>query len=95
MPQPVKVPAEEAADDHEPSALETAIDLVGGVSALSKKIGVATPQVVANWRRRGQVPAEYCAAVELATESRVTRAQLNPKIFGDVAPMQKSAGAAS
>ena len=64
-------------------ALEEAIELAGGVSKLSRAIGVDTPQVVANWRRRG-VPAEYCAAVERAVDRKVTRARLHPRLFGDL-----------
>jgi DNA-binding transcriptional regulator YdaS (Cro superfamily) len=75
------------------SPIEKAIELAGGTSALAKKIGVNSPQVVSNWVARKRVPPKYCAAVERATEGRVTRQELRPELWGDVAiqPQAKAA----
>lgn len=51
----------------------------GGQSALAKAIGVV-PQVVNNWLRRGNVPAEYCPAIEKATSGKVTCEQLRADV---------------
>lgn len=40
------------------------------------------PNVVGNWRLRGQVPAERCIDVETATSGAVTRYDLRPDVFG-------------
>lgn len=69
-------------------ALERAIEVAGGLSALAVAIG-STPQVVQNWRKRG-VPPERCADVERATGGKVTRADLRPDLFGEV-PREASA----
>lgn len=60
-------------------ALLKAIDAVGTQSALAKSLGLA-PQVVNNWIRRGNVPAEYCPAIERATGSLITCEQLRPDV---------------
>lgn len=65
------------------SPLEKAIELLGGTSATARKLGVATPQVVQNWRQRRRVPPEYCEAIENATDGQVTGSELRPEIFGD------------
>lgn len=65
------------------SPIERAIESAGGLTELARKIGVATPQVVANWRTRKSVPPEYCIPVEEATDGEVTRHDLRPDIFGD------------
>lgn len=50
--------------------LDAAIAAKGGVTALAVALGVGQ-SVVSNWRMRGSVPAEQCAAIEAATGSRV------------------------
>lgn len=62
-------------------ALTKAIEHAGGVAALAKAIG-CSPQVICNWRIRGQVPPERCMAVETATGGAVTRGELRPDVFG-------------
>lgn len=62
--------------------LNDAISNIGGVSALASAVGVS-PQVVNNWRLRGQVPAKWCMAVESATKAAVTRYELRPDVFGE------------
>lgn len=65
------------------SALQRAIDLVGGQSALARALGEPVKQAhVWYWLKgAGRVPAEYCAAIERATEGKVTRHDLRPDLF--------------
>lgn len=60
-------------------ALKTAEAVIGSQSALAKAIDVA-PQVVNNWHRRGNVPADYCPAIERATQGQVTCEELRPDV---------------
>jgi DNA-binding transcriptional regulator YdaS (Cro superfamily) len=66
------------------NALNKAIDLAGGVTALAELLKT-TPQVIVNWRARKSVPPERCADIEAATKGEVTREQLRPDIFGRAA----------
>lgn len=47
-------------------ALEAAISAADGVSALGRLLGVGQ-NYVSNWRARGLVPVERCAAIERTT----------------------------
>src|SRR6476661_11224658 len=58
--------------------LQQAIDAVGGVSELARKIGISQPSI-SNWSR---VPAERVAVVEQMTG--VDRALLRPDLFDKV-----------
>jgi len=58
-------------------ALNQACDAAGGVSAIASQIGV-TQQAVSNWKKRGNVPAFHCAAIEKATSGAVRRWHLRP-----------------
>lgn len=62
------------------SALDTAISIAGGLSALALKLKV-TPQVINNWRTRG-VPPDRVLALEAATDGQITRYALRPDVFG-------------
>jgi DNA-binding transcriptional regulator YdaS (Cro superfamily) len=67
------------------NALQRAADIVGGQTALASAIGPPIKQGhVWYWlnQRRGKVPAEHCAAIEQATDGKVTRHDLRPDIFG-------------
>lgn len=66
--------------------LERALEIVGSQCALANACGTAQ-QTVWHWLRKanGRVPAEYCAAVERATNGRVTKEQLRPDVFPDTA----------
>lgn len=46
---------------------------------------------VAMWLKRGKVPAEVCADIELATGGQVTCADLRPDVFRAAKPARKSA----
>lgn len=61
------------------SAIEKAIEVAGGLSALASKLGIKPPSVY-EWKARGRVPAERVLDVESATG--VTRYELRPDIFG-------------
>lgn len=64
------------------SALSEAISICGTQTELASRIGgkVKTGHIY-HWLR-SKVPAEHCAAIESATQGRVTRYQLRPDIFG-------------
>lgn len=47
-------------------ALDRAARIAGGQTALAKLAG-ASPSAPFMWRQRGNVPAEYCPAIERAT----------------------------
>lgn len=69
----------------EMTALERAIKLAGGLTSLANRIGV-TPQVVANWRKRGSIPPDRVLQIERATEDqngrpRVLRTDLRPDLY--------------
>lgn len=64
-------------------ALERAIEVVGGTSALASSVGVA-PSAPSMWRVRGNVPAEHCPAIERATGGAVRCEDLRPDIPWDV-----------
>lgn len=59
--------------------LDRAIDAVGGIAQLARKIGISQPSV-SNWIR---VPAQRVVAVEIATG--VSRNDLRPDLYGDQA----------
>jgi DNA-binding transcriptional regulator YdaS (Cro superfamily) len=61
------------------NALKNAEKLIGSQSALARAVGVA-PQVVNNWQRRGNVPADYCPSIERVTKGAVTCEQLRPDV---------------
>ncbi len=73
--------------------LQRAIDATGGVSALASAIQVA-PSVPSMWKKRGNVPAEHCPAIERATraigdpEKIVTCEQLRPDVHWEVLRLQ-------
>ena len=60
-------------------ALERAIKQVGSQAALARAIDVAQ-QVVNNWLRRGNVPAEYCPTIERAVSGAVRCEDLRPDV---------------
>ncbi len=61
------------------NALKAAEKVIGSQSALARAVGVV-PQVVNNWHRRGNVPADYCPSIERATQGQVTCEQLRPDV---------------
>lgn len=67
------------------NALDTAISVAEGVGKLASAIGVVQ-STVSNWRARGSVPVEHCAAIEMATSGAVTRQQLRPDDWQKIWP---------
>ncbi len=72
------------------TALDEAVEKVGGVGVLASRIGVAA-SVVSMWKKRKSVPAEYCPAIESATGVRCER--LRPSVDWSVLRMQCAHGA--
>lgn len=60
-------------------SVKRAIRIVGSQKRLGSAIGVV-PQVVNNWLRRGNVPAEYCPRIERATSGAVRCEDLRPDV---------------
>lgn len=71
-------------------ALDRAIAAAGGLSELARRMDVK-PQVIANWRKRGSVPAEQVLKVERATvdpksgRPKVLRTDLRPDLYPEAA----------
>jgi TorA maturation chaperone TorD len=63
--------------------LQKAINAVGGVAALARRIGIAQPSV-SNWTK---VPADRLASIEQATG--IPRAELRPDLFDSAAPVDE------
>ena len=61
-------------------AIERAAQLMGGQSALARKLG-CTPQAVLKMCATGRVPAERVLAIEEATDGAVTRHDLRPDLY--------------
>ena len=59
--------------------LDKAIQVAGSQAGLARSIGVAQ-QVVNNWIKRGNVPAEYCPRIERATAGAVRCEDLRPDV---------------
>lgn len=65
------------------TALNKAIEIAGGQTALAKSIGVVQQNVWSWVHRFGKAPPERCIAIEKATNGRVTRYDLRRDVFGD------------
>lgn len=59
-------------------ALDKAISLAGGPSALARALGVGK-SVISNWRARG-VPVEFCPRIERAVGRQVLCEELNDTV---------------
>ena len=62
-----------------------AVAIVGSQSALARLLGV-TPQSVSRWVQSGCAPAKRIVQIEHATAGRVTRQELKPELYGNIAP---------
>ncbi|VVC76029.1 hypothetical protein AQUSIP_13300 [Aquicella siphonis] len=60
--------------------IEEAIEIVGGQTALAKKIGVKQPTVF-KWLKKGVIPPRKVLIVEKITG--ISRFKLNPDIYPD------------
>ena len=70
------------------SALQIAITVAGGQTALAKAVGVKRPQNVQQWLKYGRAPAKWCLPIEIATG--VPRKALRPDLFADIAATRKT-----
>jgi DNA-binding transcriptional regulator YdaS (Cro superfamily) len=59
--------------------LQRAINLMGGLKVAQERLGVNTYQALQQWRVN-RVPAEYCPAIEIATDGAVRCEDLRPDI---------------
>jgi len=57
--------------------IKHALDNAAIRAAICASIGVSQ-QAITNWKSRGVVPVEHCAAIELATDRAVRRWELRP-----------------
>lgn len=63
-------------------ALEQVIEILGSQEALASCLKIRSPSI-SDWRKRGRVPAERCLEIEKLTDSRVSRYDLRPDVFGE------------
>ena len=61
------------------SALEKAIDILGGVQATADKFGLSY-MAIRQWRER-EVPVKHCISLERMTDGAVTCEELRPEVF--------------
>ena len=61
-------------------AVRTGVDHVGGVSAMSRKLG--TSRALVRYYLKTGVPAKRCRAFEAACDGVATRWELDPETFG-------------
>lgn len=66
------------------SALEKAIEVVGGQTQLARLLGVKQANVWHWLNKADRVPGEYVLAIETATGGQVTRHSLRPDLYPDV-----------
>jgi DNA-binding transcriptional regulator YdaS (Cro superfamily) len=76
-------------------ALETAVKLAGGQSALAKAIGVKQGHIWTMLNREGYAAIDYVVAIEEAVGGKITRFDLRPDIFGAKPKPKKSPQLAS
>jgi DNA-binding transcriptional regulator YdaS (Cro superfamily) len=62
-----------------------AINLLDGVTSVSRLCGVKPPSVW-EWKQRGSIPIEHCATIERATGGAVTRKDLRPDDWARIWP---------
>lgn len=72
------------------TAIERACEIVGGQAEIARICDV-TDQAVYKWVKKGFPPAERCISIEEATNSKVTRYELRPDVFGSEPPKQQVA----
>jgi DNA-binding transcriptional regulator YdaS (Cro superfamily) len=62
-------------------ALRRAKDLLGSQQRLAEAVGKKQPSVHEILKRGKRVPADWCLAVERATNGAITRHQLRPDLY--------------
>lgn len=73
------------------NALNKACAAVGCQDRLAELLLIRSASI-SGWRKRGQVPAERCLAIEQATAGAVTRHDLRPDVFGVASTDLQEAG---
>lgn len=75
-------------------ALQEAVKIVGGQTALAEKIGKKQGHIWHWLNESKKAPAEAVLAIEAATDGKVSRHQLRPDIYPPpVAPTEKASAA--
>lgn len=64
-------------------ALQKAINYAGSQTALAQRLGLSV-QVVNNWKKRGNVPAEYAPLIEFVTSGAVRAEDIRPDVLWHV-----------
>lgn len=64
-----------------------AVEIVGGLTATARATGAKGYQTVQQWIVSGQVPAQYCPALEAA--SGISRYRLRPRDGKKIWPLAK------
>lgn len=71
-------------DDKE--ALDRAIELFGSASEMAKQLGYESGSMaIRQWQSRKSVPPRAAKKIEQLLNGQVTRAELCPDVFGDIA----------
>ena len=60
------------------------IDEFGTAKALATALGKPYTTVHTKIAANAAIPAEWCPMIEAASEGRITRVQIRPKIFGPI-----------
>ena len=63
------------------AALQKAIEIVGGQTALARHLGLKQPHIWQWLNVSKRVPAEFVLEIERATAGRVSRHELRPDIY--------------
>ena len=64
-------------------AFQVAVDFFGSQGKMARKMGIE-PMTVSLWKTNG-LPPKRAVQIERLTNGKVTRAELLPEIFGEVA----------
>jgi DNA-binding transcriptional regulator YdaS (Cro superfamily) len=65
----------------EPTAIARAVEIAGGLTAMTRRLGMKNPQAVYEWVKYDRVPAARVLAIETAVDGAVTRHQLRPDLY--------------
>ena len=65
------------------TVVDTVISCLGGTAKAAGSLGLSGQNVVANWRLRNSIPAQYVVAIEKLTQ--IPASAIRPDIFGEAA----------
>ena len=74
------------------TGIQKAVRIAGSQTALANIVGV-TPQAVQKWVEQGKPPLNRCKQIEAGLNGQVTRCELDPEEFGDIAVSQTTPAA--